>query len=191
MSVPHYATVISRFVLGGLIGVMALSTTMLDHVAGPVALLLPSLGFFVGGAVAGTALRRTIGTALGFGVAFTIGDVAGTLSLVATQAMTGEEQLLARYAFSYSTVFAIAGLIGLSSAAVRGRPLVVGVLGFSVGGFTTAALVVALLSANLLGGSSIRTVLAYAVPLTLPWVIGAVVVTEALSDEQRRNVGLH
>jgi hypothetical protein len=168
-SAPHGGAV-TRFVIGSLISVAAWSTTMFGQVLGPAALLLPALGFFVGGAVTGTALRRTVGSAIGFGAAFIIGNVAGMLSLVATQAMTGP--LLAGYAFSYSIVFAIAGWIGLSSAGVRGQPLLIGVLGFSGGGFTTAVLIVFLLSVHLIGGSPVRALLGFAIPMTLPWVIG-------------------
>jgi hypothetical protein len=182
-SAPYHGIVI-RFAFGSLIGVAAWSATMLGDVLGPAALLLPALGFFVGGAVAGTALRRSITTAFGFGLAFAIGNIAGMLSIIATQAMTGREQLLFQYAVSYSIVFAIAGLIGLSSAGVRGRPLGIGVLGFSGGGFTTAVLVVALLNVQLIGGSPLRAVIGYAIPMTLPWIIGAAVVTHALNREE-------
>ena len=188
---PHYAAVATRFLLGSLISVVGWSSIMLGNVVGPGALLWPSLGFFVGGTIAGTALQRTIGAAFGFGVAFIIGNVAGLLSLVATQAMTGREQLLAGYAFSYSIAFGLAGLVGLSSAGVRGQPLVTGVLGFSGGGFTTAVLIVTLLSVHLIGGSPLRVVVGYAIPMTLPWVIGGVVVTYAINDDQRRNIRLH
>jgi hypothetical protein len=168
-------------VIGSLIGVAAWSTTMFGHVLGPLALLLPSLGFFLGGAVAGTALRRTVGAAIGFGVAFMIGNVAGMLSLVATQAMTGP--LLVGYVFSYSLVFSIAGLIGLAAAGVRGRPLMIGVLSFSAGGLTTAVLVVDLLNLQLIGGSPVRALLGFAIPMTLPWVIGGAAISKARDDE--------
>jgi hypothetical protein len=188
--VASHHVVAIRFVLGSLIGVAAWSTTMLGHVLGPAALLLPSIGFFVGGAVAGTAVRQSPGAAVGFGLAFAIGNTAGMLSIIATQAMTGRESLLVQYAVSYSIVFAIAGLIGLFGASVQGRPLVIGVLGFAGGGFTTALLVVALLSVRLIGGSPLRALMGYAIPMTVPWVIGGFVTTRALNDEQRMNVGL-
>jgi len=185
-SALHHGVAI-RFVLGSLIGVAVWSATMRGHVLGPAALLLPVLGFFVGGAVAGTAWRPSLGAAVGFGLAFAIGNTAGVLSITATQAMTGRESLLVQYAISYSIVFAIASSIGLVSAGVRGRPLVVGVFGFAGGGFTTAVLIVALLNAHAIGGSPLRAVMGYAIPITLPWVIGAVI-ARALTDEQRRNV---
>jgi hypothetical protein len=176
----HDRAVSIRFVLGSLISVVTVSATMLGHVLGPAALLLPSLGFFVGGAVAGTALRRSIGAAFGFGLAFVIGNVAGMASVIATQGMTGRERLLFGYALGYSIVFAIAGWIGLSGAAMPGRPRVIGVVGFSAGGCAAAILLVVLLKVQLIGGSPLRAVMGFAIPMTLPWVIGGVVLDEAL-----------
>ena len=187
-SAPYHGVAI-RFVLGSLISVAAWSAPMLGHVLGPVALLLPCTGFFVGGAVAGTALRQSLGAAVGFGLAFAIGNTASALSIIGTQAMTGRESLLVQFAASYSIVFGIASLIGLFSAGMRGRPLVIGVLSFAGGGFTTAVLVVALLNVHLIGGSPLRALISYAIPMTLPWV-GGVVIARALTDEQQRNVGL-
>lgn len=180
----HDHVVTIRFALGSLISVAAWSATMLGHVLGPAALLLPCIGFFVGGAVAGTALRQSLGAAVGFGVAFAIGNTASVLSIIGTQAMTGREFLLVQFAVSYSIVFGIAGLTGLLSAGMRGRPLLIGVLGFAGGGFTTAILVVSLLNVHLIGGSTVRAVMGYTIPMTLPWV-GGVVITRALNDEQR------
>jgi hypothetical protein len=162
---------------------------MLGHVLGPAALVLPTVGFFVGGAVAGTALRQTLGAAVGFGLAFAIGNAAVMRSIIATQAMTGREALLVWYAVSYSVAFAIVGLLGVFSTGVRGRSLVISVVGFAGGGFITAVLLVALLNAHLIGGSPLRAVIGYAIPMMLPWVIGGVVIDHAL-DHEHRNVAL-
>ena len=185
-SASRGGAVVTRFVIGSLIGPVAWSTTVFGHLLGPVALLLPSLGFVLGGVVAGTALRRTIGAAIGFGVAFMIGNGAG-LSLVAAEAMTGRVSSLTAYSLFYSIVFAAAGLIGLLSAGVRGRPLVIGILGFAGGGFTTAVLVVAMLNLYPIAGSPVRVVMGFAIPMTLPWAIGAAAIAN-VCDEQRNRV---
>lgn len=181
-SAPYHG-VATRFVLGSVISVAAWSTTMFGQVLGSLALLLPCIGFFVGGAVAGTAVRQSLGAAVGFGVAFALGNTAGVLSIVGTQAMTGRESLLVGFAVSYSIVFGISSVIGLFSAGVRGQPLVIGLLSFSGAGFATAVLVVSLLNVHLIGGSPLRALMGYAIPLTLPWV-GGVVLARALTDEQ-------
>lgn len=98
--------------------------------------------------------------------------------------------LLVPYATSYSIVFAVAGWIGVCSAGVRGRPLVIGVLGFAGGGLTTAVLVAALLNLHLIGGSPLLAVMDYAIPMTLPWVIGGGVIGRALNHERHSNGGL-
>ncbi|HEY6357214.1 MAG TPA: hypothetical protein VIX35_03155, partial [Vicinamibacterales bacterium] len=75
--------------------------------------------------------------------------------------------------------------IGLAGAGVRGRPLVIGVLGFSGGGLTTAILVAALLNLHLIDGSPARVFIGFAIPMTLPWVIGAAAIANARDDVQR------
>jgi hypothetical protein len=175
--------VAARFALGSLIGVAGLSLTLLSHVPRTLATMLPAITFFLGGAVAGTALRPSVGSALGFGVAFLIGNVGALLSVVATQAMTGREgNVASSYALSYAIVFGIAGFIGLRSAHARGQPLRVGVLGFSGGGIMAALLFVVLLQAQLSRhwGSPIAALWLYATPMTIPWIIGGAVAAKAL-----------
>ena len=164
----------TRFAVGSVIGAATWSGAMLAQVTGPAALLLPAFGVFVGGAVAGTAFRRSISTAFAFGLAFAIGDAAGMVLLVATQAAP---PVLLAYVLSYSIVFGIAGLIGLSSAAVSGRPLLFGVLSFSFGGCATAILLVVLLNMNVIGGSPLRAAVGFAIAMTFPWVIGGILVS--------------
>jgi hypothetical protein len=175
----------TRFALGILIGIAALSATLLGHVIGSAALLLPSLGFFIGGAVAGTALRQSLGAAAGFGLAFLIGNTASVLSIIATQATTGLESLLVQYAVSYPIVFGMAGSIGVLSVGMRGRRFVIGVLGFAGGGLTAAVLLFVLLNVHLIGGSPLRAVMGYAIPMTLPWVIGGVTIARTMGDGSR------
>lgn len=184
-----YRGVATRFVLGSLISVAAWSATMFGHVLGSRALVLPCIGFFIGGTIAGTALRQSLGAAIGFGVAFVIGNTAGMLSIIRTQATTGRESLFVQFAVAYSIVFGIASVIGLFSAGMRGRPLVVGVLSFAGGGFTTAVLVVSLLNVHVIGGSPLRAVIGFAIPMTLPWVGGGVAMARALTNKRQRSVG--
>jgi hypothetical protein len=206
-SSTHDRSVYRRFAMGTLVAVATSSALMLRPFlfppqlpvgvpSGPVPgggtalllqlLLLPGLGFFLGGAIAGTALKRSIGAALGFGVAFLIGDLYAMLSVVGTQAMTGVLGVFSGFTLAFSLVFAIAGMIGLFSAGVRGRALVTGVLGFAAGGCATVILLVVLWKVGLFGGSLLRVVFAYAIPMTLPWIIGVVLFMEGLKREQRR-----
>jgi hypothetical protein len=178
-----------RFALGILIGAATWTATTLGPVRGLATLLLPCAGFFVGGAIAGTALKRSVSAAFGFGLAFVIGNFVGMGSIIATQAMTGREQLLVPYALAYAAAFAVAGWIGLAGADVRGRPRVAGIAGFSGGGCATAILIVGLLKAQLIGGSLLSVLVAYALPMTVPWVIGGVVVFLNVPALQRSNQG--
>jgi hypothetical protein len=151
-------------------------------------MLLPFLGFLIGGAIAGTALKRSIGAALGFGVAFWVGDFWVMLSVVSTQAWTGSLVAgLIQLTLLNAIVFGIAGLIGLSSSGVRRRALVVGAGGFAAGGLASGILLTVLAIVGLFGGSLPGVVLAYAIPMTFPWIIGVALFGEALKREQ----GLH
>jgi hypothetical protein len=151
-------------------------------------LLLPFLGFLIGGAIAGTALKRSIGAALGFGVAFCVADLWVMLSVVSTQAWTGSLVAgLIQLTLVHAIVFGIAGLIGLSSSGVRRRALVVGAGGFAAGGLASGILLTVLAIVGLFGGSLPGVVLAYPIPMTFPWIIGVALFGEALKREQ----GLH
>jgi hypothetical protein len=138
----------------------------------------------MGGVISGTALKRSIGAALGFGVAFLIGDQFAMLALVGTQAMTGVPGMFSEFTLGFALVFAIAGMIGLFSAGVRGRALVTGTLGFAAGGCATVILLVVLWKVGLFGGSLLRVVFVYAISMTLPWIIAVVLFVEGLKREQ-------
>ena len=91
------------------------------------------------------------------------------------------------YVFNYSIAFGIGGIIGLVNADARGQPLYVGVLGFCGGGIAGALLFVALLEAqlaHLIGSSPFIALCDYAVPMTVPWVIGGAVTAQALKGEE-------
>src|SRR5262245_4489839 len=204
-SLTDARTVYRRFALGTLVAAATWSALMLRPFLfppqltagtprGPVAgsglaalqlLLLPGLGFFIGGVIAGTALKRSVGAALGFGVAFLIGDQYAMLSVVGTQAMT---PALGLVMLASALVFAIAGMIGLFGAGVRRRALLTGILGFAAGGCATVILLGVLWSVGLFGGSLLRVVFAYAIPMTLPWIIGVGLFMEGLKRERRQSV---
>jgi hypothetical protein len=160
--------VLARFVLGSAIGAAAWLVTTLEHVGGRPAIVLATIGFFVGGAVAGTSLRRSLGAAVGFGMAFVIGNQGRIL-------FPGGLYLL--------SLFIIAGIIGLRSTGVRGWPLAGGVAGFVVGTGVTAILGVRLANAHLTSGSTGRVAAGWVLSLTLPWIIGGAAAAAVLRED--------
>ena len=184
------------FSLGALIGVGGLFAGLFGVGSGPFALIVPALGFFAGGAVASAVLRSgPLGT-VAFGLAFVLGGIGSFLSTVGTQAMTGNESILALLAFPIS--FAIAwGLSGgLALALLRSRLGLhasgAGVVGFAGGG-AIGGLIVGLMvlvmgnqTPGPRSGPDVFMWLMVALSLVVPPIIAGGVIARALNSQGRR-----
>jgi hypothetical protein len=165
---PRVSLVLARFVIGSAIGAATWLMTILQHVPSRPALMLGVAGFFVGGAVAGTSLRRSLNAAVGFGLAFVIGN---------------QGRILFPGAAPLVSLFTIASVIGLVASGFRRWSLAGGVAGFVVGAGMTAVLVVRLANAHLTSGSTSRVATGWALSLTLPWIFGGLAAAAVLRED--------
>ncbi len=170
MEAPRFSLVLARFAIGSAIGAATWLTTVLRHVTSRPALILSVVGFFVGGAVAGTSLRRTLTAAVGFGLAFVAGNQGRIL-------FPGAAPLL--------SMFTLASIIGLVATGFRRWSLAGGVAGFIVGAGITALLVVRLANAHVTSGSTARVAAGWAISLMLPWIFGGLAAAAVLREDSR------
>ena len=100
------------------------------------------------------------------------------LSMVATQAMTGRETagaLLLGYGGGWFLLFAIAASLP-TLFTVAGRKLAIAAFfAFGTGGGIAGGLIAVLLITHSIGGSPAAVAMAFAIPFTLPWIVGATI----------------
>ena len=176
------------FALGSLTGVGGVFGGLFLVGSGPFALIVPALGFFIGGAMASVALHTGFLGMFSFGVAFVVGGVGSFLAVVATQAMTGRESpffIIFVFLTYFVGAWGAAGLIALGLVFRRIGSYVfrLGLIGFSgggvVGGLIVALTVLVLMATR--GGNLILWV-ATTVGLVVPAAIGGGVVARALNS---------
>ena len=112
---------------------------------------------------------------VGFLIAYPVASFVAMLSLVATQAMTGRENpalLLLGYAVGWFLLFGLAGFladaIGGSTMKASGAHC----LAFGAGGGVAGGLIGILMWTHHLGGSAGAALAAFAIPFTVPWILG-------------------
>jgi hypothetical protein len=120
--------------------------------------------------------------AAGIAIAFALASVPACITMVPTQAMTGQENALGLVAFfgiSWTLLFALGSFVGLRVAGITGKQLHAGTRGCAAGGAASGLLFACLLlrlrdSTNV--GSPLLTLIVVASPLLFPWMIGWVTV---------------
>ena len=119
---------------------------------------------------------------LGFVIAYPVATFLAVLSLVATQAMKGNESrvgLLLGYTFGWAVLFGVAGALPrlVASDATKSDPAAMSaakanLFGFGVGGGVAGGLIGLLIVIGHLGGSAGAVLGGFAIPLTVPWIFG-------------------
>ena len=100
------------------------------------------------------------------------------MTIIGTQAMTGRENagaLLLGYCGGWFLLFAIAATLPKSFSVPGRKSARPAFFAFGIGGGIAGGLIAALLITHNLGGSNTAVILAFAVPFTLPWIVGAVI----------------
>ena len=101
------------------------------------------------------------------------------MTIIGTQAMTGRENagaLLLGYGGGWFLLFAIAATLP-TLFSVTGRKSAREIFfAFGAGGGIAGGLIAVLLITHSLGGSSTAVKLVFAIPFTLPWIVGAVII---------------
>ena len=144
------------------------------------------LGFFIGGAVASAALRAGVLGVIGFGMAFVFGGIGSFLSVVGTQAMTGNESIFL-IIFVFLAYFVIAwGVAGVMAFGLPFRRLGShvfrsGVMGFAGGG-AIGGLIMGLYVS--LSERDVLLWLVVALSLVIPPFVGGAVVAQALNPRR-------
>ena len=110
-----------------------------------------------------------------FVTGYLVASFIALLSLVATQAMSGEEPrtlLILGYTVGWSVLYGLGG--GLPTVIERSPNDSVGVgfVSFGAGGAVGGALVGLMMVTDTLGGSPLAALATLALPFTVPWVIG-------------------
>lgn len=107
-----------------------------------------------------------------------VASALAALTIVATQAMTGREgagSLFVGYGIGWLLLFGAAGALPfLFTASGRKRALRAFTL-FGAGGAVGGGLVATLLVTGHLGGSPGAVLVAFAIPFTVPWLVGNVI----------------
>lgn len=99
------------------------------------------------------------------------------LTLVGTQALTGRENLgalLVGYSGGWFLLFGLAAVLPMLFSVTGRQSLFAAFLPFGVGGAVAGALIAILIATHQLGGSSVAVAIDFAIPFTVPWVIGSV-----------------
>ena len=100
------------------------------------------------------------------------------MTIIGTQAMTGRENagaLLLGYGGGWFLLFAIAATLPTLFSVTGRKSAVATFFAFGAGGGIAGGLIAGLLITHNLGGSNTAVILAFAIPFTLPWIVGAVI----------------
>lgn len=111
-------------------------------------------------------------------VAFLVGagaSVIAAMTVVGTQGLKGTESIPAltlMFAGLWALLFGVAGgiarFVRTADRAQAARALV----SYGIGGLVSGATIVILLVIGGLGGSPMRALMAFAIPLFMPWIVG-------------------
>ena len=99
------------------------------------------------------------------------------LSIIATQGMTGRESagaLLLGYSVGWCFLFGVAAALPMLFTRTGHESLVAAFVSFGAGGGAAGGLIAGLLILHKLGGSPTAVMLDFAIPFTLPWIVGLV-----------------
>jgi hypothetical protein len=144
---PSPTLAATRFAVAGLLGCVALAATLIR--GGLLALVGPPFVFFAGAFWAAGELRLGLRGRFGYGAAVAMGVFGSLRVLVATQAMTGRENIFGVLTVPLLVVNAVAGSLGLL-VMLPGRvnAFAYGVLGFAVGAAASGVIAAALMESH-------------------------------------------
>ena len=92
---------------------------------------------------------------------------------------------LLSYGGGWFVLFAVAAALPMLFSATGRKSVVSAFVAFGIGGGVSGGLIAILLITHNLGGSPGAVALAFAIPFTLPWIIGAVIVYFRRPDAPR------
>src|SRR4051812_14983812 len=116
-------------------------------------------------------MHRRFSVRIGFCVSVPVGSVLALGSMVSTQAMAGATVVLLFLAVVWFVLYAACGALPYFAAGAEKRMVAAAFWGFGIGGAAAGELVAILVMSDNLA-SHARVLGAFAVPPTIPWLLG-------------------
>ena len=121
--------------------------------------------------IADVQMHRRSPVRIGFCVSFPVGSVLALGSMISTQAMPGVTVVFLYLAVVWFVLYAACGALPYLAAGAEKRMVAAAFWGFGIGGAAAGELVAILVMSDNLA-SHARVLGAFAIPATIPWLLG-------------------